>query len=55
LEGRSKLTAKSNKGAVYLQLANGIFSIDDDPAIRADFVMNPNKYAKAIDNYFTNT
>jgi hypothetical protein len=55
LEGRFKLTAKSNKGAVYLQLANGIFSINDDPAIRADFVMNPNKYAKAIDNYFTNT
>ncbi|KAI0272147.1 hypothetical protein BGY98DRAFT_922230 [Russula aff. rugulosa BPL654] len=55
LEGRSKLTAKSNKGAVYLQLANGIFSIDDDPAIRADFVTNPNKYAKAIDNYITNT
>lgn len=55
LEGRSKLTAKSNKGAAYLQLANGIFSIDDDPAIRADFVTNPNKYAKAIDNYITNT
>ncbi|KAI0264294.1 hypothetical protein BGY98DRAFT_1103566 [Russula aff. rugulosa BPL654] len=38
LEGRSKLTAKSNKGAAYLQLANGIFSIDDDPAIRTDLL-----------------
>ena len=55
LAGRSKLTAKSNKGAAYLQVAGGIFSIDKDPAVRADFVTNPNKYAKAVDNYITNT
>jgi len=55
LEGRSKLTAKSNKGAGYLQVAEGIFSIDDDPGVRADFVINPSKYAKAVDNYITNT
>jgi hypothetical protein len=54
-EGRSKLTAKSNKGAAYLQLADGIFSIDDDAAVRSDFATNPNKYAKAVDNYITNT
>ena len=54
-EGRSKLTAKSNKGAAYLQLADGIFSIDRDAAVRADFGNNPNKYAKAVDNYITNT
>jgi hypothetical protein len=54
LEGRSKLTAKSNKGAAYLQVADGIFSIDDDLAVRADFATNPNKYAKAVDNYITN-
>ena len=54
-EGRSKLTAKSNKAAAYLQLAEGIFSIDTDAAIRADFAANPNKYAKAVDNYIANT
>ena len=53
-EGRSKLTAKSNKGAAYLQVAEGIFSIDNDKAIQADFTTNPNKYAKAVDNYITN-
>ena len=54
-EGHSKLTAKSNKGVAYLQLADGIFSIDEDAAIRSDFALNPNKYAKAVDNYITNT
>ena len=54
-EGRSKLTAKSNKGTGYLQVADGVFSIDDDVAIRTDFATNPTKYAKAIDNYITNT
>jgi hypothetical protein len=54
-EGRSKLTAKSNKGAAYLQVADGIFSIDEDEAVRADFAANPSKYAKAVDNYMTNT
>lgn len=55
LEGRTKLTAKSNKAAAYLQVADGIFSVDDDAAVRADFATNPNKYAKAVDNYITNT
>ena len=32
-EGRSKLTAKSNKGAGYLQVADGIFSVDHDAAV----------------------
>jgi hypothetical protein len=54
-EGRSKLTTKSNKGATYLQVADGIFSIDDNLAVRADFTINPNKYTKAVDNYITNT
>jgi hypothetical protein len=54
-EGRFKLTAKSNKATAYLQLANGIFSIDEDPNVRSDFAANPNKYAKAVDNYITNS
>lgn len=54
-EGRTKLTAKSNKAAAYLQVADGIFSIDNDAGVRADFAANPNKYAKAVDNYITNT
>jgi hypothetical protein len=54
-EGRSKLTAKSNKGAAYLQVADGIFSVDDDVAVRTDFVANPTKYAKAVDNYINNS
>jgi hypothetical protein len=54
-EGRLKLTAKSNKAAAYLQVADSIFSVDDDAAIRADFATNPAKYAKAVDNYITNT
>jgi hypothetical protein len=54
-EGRSKMTAKSNKGAAYLQVAEGIFSINEDTGVRADFLINPSKYAKAIDNYITNT
>jgi hypothetical protein len=54
-EGRSKLTPKSNKTTGYLQVADGIFSIDDDEAVRVDFAANPNKYAKAVDNYITNT
>ena len=32
-EGRTKLTAKSNKTSAYLLLADGIFSIDEDPTI----------------------
>ncbi|KAN0105459.1 hypothetical protein V8E52_011011 [Russula decolorans] len=55
LEGRSKMTAKSNKAAAYLQVADGIFSVDHDPGVRADFASNPNKYSKAVDNYITNT
>jgi len=55
LEGCYKLTAKSNKAAGYLQVADGIFSIDNDPGVQADFVINPSKYAKAVDNYITNT
>jgi hypothetical protein len=54
-EGRSKMTAKSNKAAAYIQVAEGIFSIDENSAVRADFKTNPNKYAKAVDNYITNT
>ncbi len=53
-EGCSKLTAKSNKGAAYLQVADGVFSINDDEAVRADFVKNPSKCVKAINNYITN-
>ena len=53
-EGHSKLTAKLNKGAAYVQVADGIFSVDNDAAIQADFKTNPNKYAKAVDNYITN-
>jgi hypothetical protein len=55
LEGRSKMTAKSNKAAAYLQVADGIFSIDEDEGVRADFATNPTKYAKAVDNYIANT
>ena len=53
-EGHSKLTAKSNKAFAYLQVADSVFSIDDDAAVQADFSTNPNKYVKAIDNYITN-
>jgi hypothetical protein len=53
-EGRSKLTVKSSKSTGYLQLADGVFSVDDDVATRTDFAANPNKYAKVIDNYMTN-
>jgi hypothetical protein len=38
-----------------LQVAEGIFSIDEDAGVRADFLVNPSKYAKAVDNYITNT
>jgi hypothetical protein len=55
LEGRSKMTAKSSKATAYQQLANGIFSVDENPAVRADFKANSTKYAKAVDNYITNT
>ena len=55
LFGDSTQAAKSNKAAAYLQVADGVFSIDDDPGVRADFTTNPNKYAKAVDNYITNT
>jgi hypothetical protein len=54
-EGRSRLTAKSNKATGYLQVAEGIFSIDEDSAVRSDFTANPTKYSKAVDNYITNT
>ena len=54
-EGRSKLTAKSSKTTGYLQVADGIFSIDNDVAVQTDFTNNLNKYAKAVDNYITNT
>ena len=54
-EGRIKLTVKLNKAAAYLQVTNGVFSIDGDAGVWADFTTNPNKYAKAIDNYITDT
>jgi hypothetical protein len=54
-EGHSKLTAKSNKSAAYLLVANGVFSIDEDATIQGDFTANAAKYAKAVDNYITNT
>jgi hypothetical protein len=53
-EGHSKLTAKSNKGAAYLQVVDSIFFVNYDAAVLADFATNLNKYAKAIDNYITN-
>ena len=53
-EGRSKVTAKSNKAAAYMLLADAIFSVDNDPLIRSDFASNPNKYMKAVDNYIAN-
>jgi hypothetical protein len=54
-EGRSKVTAKSNKATAYLQVADGVFSLDEDATVRADFISNPTKYAKAVDNYITNS
>ena len=33
LEGHAKLTAKLNKGTAYLQVADGIFLVDNDPAV----------------------
>jgi hypothetical protein len=54
IEGHSKLTAKLNKGAVYLQVTEGIISVNKNPAVQADFKSNPNKYSKAVDNYITN-
>jgi hypothetical protein len=54
-EGCIKMTAKSNKGATYLQVTDGIFSINEDKAVRNDFSVNPNKYAKVVNNYITNT
>jgi len=54
-EGRSKLTTKLNKGAKYLQFADGVFFIDNDPGVRADFVINPSKYTKAVNNYIIST
>ena len=55
LEGCSKLTAKLNKTAGYLQVADEIFSVDENLVVQADFTINPNKYAKALNNYITNT
>jgi len=52
-EGWSKLMVKSSKTTAYLQVADGVFSIDDDVAIQNDFATNLNKYVKAIDNYIT--
>jgi len=39
----------------YLQVADGIFSIDENLAVQANFTTNSKKYAKAIDNYITYT
>ena len=33
LEGCAKLTAKSNKGTTYLQVADGIFLVNNNPAV----------------------
>jgi len=33
LEGHCKLTAKLNKAAAYLQVADSIFSINENPAV----------------------
>ena len=54
-EGQSKVTAKSNKAAAYMLLADAIFSVDNDPLIWSDVASNPNKYVKAVNNYITNT
>ena len=54
LEGHAKLTAKSNKGTTYLQVADDIFLVNNDPAVQANFATNPSKYTKAVDNYINN-
>jgi hypothetical protein len=49
------MTAKLSKATAYQQLANGIFSVDKNPAVRADFKANSTKYAKVVNNYIMNT
>jgi hypothetical protein len=39
----------------HLQLMDGIFSIDKDEAVWADFIANPGMYLKVVDNYIANS
>jgi hypothetical protein len=54
-KGHSKLTIKLNVAAAYLQVIDGIFSINHDPESELIFASNLNKYLKAANNYLTIT
>jgi hypothetical protein len=50
-QGRKKQTGKTTKMAYYLKMADAVFSVDASDTVRADYVENPNRYARSVENY----
>jgi hypothetical protein len=50
-EGRRKRVAKSSKSEFHKMIADAVFSVDDDSAVRDDYGINPSNYVKSVDNY----
>ena len=41
---------KGAKSGLYMQLADSVFSVDNNPKVHEDFKVNPAKYAKSVKN-----
>ena len=50
-ENRSQRKAKGAKSGLYMQLADSVFSVDNNPKVHEDFKVNPAKYAKSVKNH----
>ena len=52
-QSRRKLVSKTPKAHYHQKIANHVFSVDEDAAVRQDFKKNPLRYTKSVDNLFT--
>jgi hypothetical protein len=50
-EGRRKRVAKGSKSEFHKMIADAVFSVDKDSAVRDDYRANPINYVKSVDNY----
>ena len=52
-QSRRKLVSKTPKAHYHQKIANHVFSVDEDVAVRQDFRKNPTRYTKSVDNLLT--
>ena len=49
-ENRAQRVAKGSKSVYYSRIAQYVFSVDPDPAVRMDLDTEPQKFSKAVEN-----